>query len=51
MPSWDGRTAPVEQPVRRLRHEVRDGLAVIGVSLATSTAIVMALALLVKLAG
>jgi hypothetical protein len=51
MPSWDVRTAEADRPVRRVRHEVRDGLAVIGVSLATSTAVVVALALLVKLAG
>jgi hypothetical protein len=49
--SWDVRTIEAEPPARRVRHEVRDGLAVIGVSLAASTAVVVAMALLVKLAG
>ena len=38
-------------PVRRVRHEVRDGLAVIVFSAAASTGVAMALLLLVHAAG
>jgi hypothetical protein len=39
------------QPVRRVRHEVRDGVAVIAFSAAASTALAGALMLLVHLVG
>ena len=39
------------QPVRRVRHEVRDGVAVIAFSAAASTALAGALMLLVRPVG
>jgi hypothetical protein len=39
------------RPVRRVRHEVRDGVAVIAFSAAASTALAMMLLLLVRVAG
>ncbi len=51
MTSWEAPTAEAERPVRRVRHEVRDGLAVVCASLAASAALVVALALISKLAG
>jgi hypothetical protein len=39
------------QPVRRVRHEVRDGVAVIAFSAVASTALACALMLLVHLVG
>ena len=38
------------QPARRVRHEVRDGLAVIAFSAVVSSALAVALTLLVQLA-
>ena len=38
-------------PVRRVRHEVRDGVAVIAFSAVSSSALALALMLLVHLAG
>jgi len=38
-------------PVRRVRHEVRDGVAVIAFSAAASTALALALLLLARAAG
>ena len=38
-------------PARRVRHHVRDGVAVIAFSAAASTALALALLLLVSLAG
>ena len=38
------------RPVRRVRHEVRDGIAVIVFSAAASSALTLALMLLVRLA-
>jgi hypothetical protein len=38
-------------PARRVRHEVRDGVAVIAFSAAASSALAVALMLLVALAG
>ena len=38
------------QPARRVRHEVRDGIAVIGFSAAASSGLAVALMLLVRLA-
>jgi hypothetical protein len=38
-------------PVRRVRHQVRDGLAVIAFSAVASTGLAVALLLLVRLAG
>jgi hypothetical protein len=51
MSSWDVRAADTEQPVRRVRHLVGDGIAVICASLAVSAALVAALALVTLLAG
>ena len=39
------------QPVRRVRHEVRDGVAVIAFSAAASSGLALALLLIVRLAG
>jgi hypothetical protein len=39
------------QPARRVRHEVRDGVAVIAFSAAASSALALALLLIVRLAG
>ncbi len=39
------------RPVRRVRHEVRDGVAVIAFSAAASTALAMLLLLLARVAG
>ncbi|HEX6517695.1 MAG TPA: hypothetical protein VF049_19185 [Nocardioidaceae bacterium] len=38
------------QPVRRVRHQVRDGVAVIAFSAASSTALALVLLLLFRLA-
>jgi hypothetical protein len=38
-------------PARRVRHEVRDGIAVIAFSAAASTGVALALLLLVHVAG
>ncbi len=38
-------------PVRRVRHEVRDGAAVVAFSAAASTGFALALLLLVRVAG
>jgi hypothetical protein len=49
----DGRrsTDVTGRPVRRVRHEVRDGVAVIAFSAAASTALAMVLLLVVRVAG
>ena len=39
------------QPVRRVRHEVRDGVAVIAFSAAASTGLGLVFLLLLRLAG
>ena len=39
------------RPVRRVRHEVKDGMAVIAFSALSSTALAGAMLLLVRLAG
>jgi hypothetical protein len=39
------------QPARRVRHQVRDGVAVIAFSATASTALAVALLLLTQLAG
>ena len=39
------------RPVRRVRHEVRDGVAVVAFSAAASTALAMLLLLLARVAG
>ena len=44
--SWENRRCP-----RRVRHEVRDGLAVAAFSAAASTAVAAALTFLLSLAG
>ena len=38
-------------PVRRVRHDVRDGLVVVAFSAAASTGLALALLLLVRVAG
>jgi hypothetical protein len=49
MPSWV--PEPSQRPLRRVRHEVRDGLAVVCSSLAVCTALAIALTVVAKLAG
>ncbi len=49
MSSW-GWTAPEEPPVRRVRDEVRDGVAVVALSALMSTAVAFAVLLVMKLA-
>ncbi len=39
------------RPVRRVRHEVRDGLAVVAFSAVASSALALVLLVLVRLAG
>ncbi len=51
MSSWDRPATTTEQPVRRVRQHVRDGLAVVVTSLVASTALAVALTVLTKLAG
>jgi hypothetical protein len=43
--------APPSRPLRRVRHEVRDGLTVAAFSAAASTGLALALLLLTRLAG
>jgi hypothetical protein len=50
MASW-GWTAPEEEPVRRVREDVRDGLAVVACSAAMSLLIALALLVFMSLAG
>ncbi len=50
MSSW-GWTAPDERPVRRVREEVRDGVAVVAFSAVMSTALSVVVLLVTKLAG
>ena len=56
-PTPDGRRHALEtttgsgRPVRRVRHEVRDGVAVVAFSAAASTALAMMLLLLARVAG
>jgi hypothetical protein len=50
MSSW-GWTAPEEQPVRRVREDVRDGLAVIACSAAMSLLVALALLVFMTIAG
>jgi hypothetical protein len=54
LPADPVRRAPVPggaAPVRRVRHEVRDGVAVIAFSAAASTGVAVLLLLLVRVAG
>ena len=52
MPDGDPRSADVTpRPARRVRHEVRDGVAVMAFSAAASTALAMMLLVLVRAAG
>jgi hypothetical protein len=44
-------STPVTAPDRRVRHEVRDGFAVVAFSAAASTGFALALVLLARLAG
>ena len=51
MSSW-GISAPEQDPpVRRVREEVRDGVAVVAVSAAASTLVALVLTICMKLAG
>lgn len=50
MASW-GWTAPEEQPVRRVREDVRDGIAVVACSAAMSLLVALSVLVLMKLAG
>jgi hypothetical protein len=50
MQSWTTRPEPV-RPQRRVRHEVRDGLALVCSSLLVSAALAVALTVVTKLAG
>jgi hypothetical protein len=50
MASW-GWVAPEEPPVRRVREEVRDGVAVVVCSALMSTAVSIGVLVLMKLAG
>ncbi|MEJ7707972.1 MAG: hypothetical protein WKF82_12310 [Nocardioidaceae bacterium] len=51
MSSWGVVTPEQEPPVRRVREEVKDGVAVICFSVLTSTTVAVALTMLTKLAG
>ena len=44
-------STPVTSPARRVRHEVRDGIAVIAFSAAASTGLALVLLLLARVAG
>jgi hypothetical protein len=50
-PVDDRPTDVTDRPVRRVRHEVRDGVAVMAFSAAASTALAMMLLVLVRAAG
>jgi hypothetical protein len=50
MVSW-GVAAPEEPRVRRVREEVRDGVAVVAISAGMSTAVSIVVLVLMKLAG
>ncbi len=50
MSSW-GAVAHEEPPVRRVREEVKDGAAVVAFSAAMSSAVAIAVLILMKLAG
>jgi hypothetical protein len=49
MPSWS--PEPSQQQQRRVRHEVKDGLALACSSLLAATALAVALTLVTKLVG
>jgi MFS superfamily sulfate permease-like transporter len=49
MSSW--LPEPSQRPLRRVRHEVRDGIAVVCSSIAVCTAFAVALTVVAKLAG
>jgi hypothetical protein len=49
MPSWI--PEPSQRPLRRVRHEVRDAVAVVCSSIAVCTAFAIALTVVSKLAG
>jgi hypothetical protein len=51
MSNWTAKAVPAEPPVRRVREEVRDGLAVIATSALASTMLAVVATLLMKLAG
>ena len=52
VPDGDPRSVDVTpRPVRRVRHDVRDGVAVMAFSAAASTALAMMLLVLVRAAG
>jgi hypothetical protein len=51
MSNWRGFPARAELPVRRVRDEVRDGVAVVVTSALASTMLAVVATLLMKLAG
>ncbi len=51
MASWGVVTPPDEKPVRRVREEVRDGLAAGAFSIGASTLVAVAITVVSKLAG
>lgn len=50
MANW-GWSAPEETPVRRVRDDVRDGMAVVACSAAMSTVVSLVVLVLTKFAG
>jgi hypothetical protein len=51
MSSWGVIAPPEEKPVRRVREEVRDGVAVVVVSAVVSTGLAVLLTLVTRFAG
>lgn len=51
MPNWTVRALPAEPPLRRVRDEVRDGVAVVVTSALASTMLAVVATLVMKLAG
>jgi hypothetical protein len=51
MSNWTIRPVPEEPPVRRVRDEVRDGVAVVVTSAIASTLLALVATVVMKLAG
>jgi hypothetical protein len=51
MSNWTARAVQAEPPVRRVRDEVRDGVAVVVTSALASTVLAVVATLVMKLAG
>ncbi len=51
MSDWTARATQVEPPARRVRDEVRDGVAVVVTSAVASTVLAVGATLVMKLAG